>query len=189
MPTPEPTTLRLHIYWSYANLAMAHAAVDKGAAKYGRVHFMIRAKLYKGLHTGSMNIRSLLDDERLKMNVPRVCAYCGAQGALTLDHLMPKQFGGWDSADNIVWACRSCNSSKGSRDVLVWWQTRDAGPVPLLLVRRYLKLALMTAEQHGVLDSPLGDLPSLPFEPSAIPTKYPAPATCRLWVKVTKLRA
>ena len=182
MPTPDPTTLRLRIYWSYANLAMAHAAVDNGARKYGRVHFMIRAKLYKGLHTGAMNIGSLLDEERLKMNLPRICAYCGAEGELTIDHLLPKKFGGWNSADNTVWACRSCNSSKGARDVLVWWQTRDAGSAPLLLVRRYLKLALMAGEQHAVLDDALGDLPSLPFDPTAIPTSYPAPNDCRLWI-------
>lgn len=183
MPTPPPTTLRLRIYWSYANLAMAHAAVSKGAATYGRSHYMIRAKLYRGLHSRTMNMRSLLDDERLKMNLPRCCAYCGDPGKLSLDHLLPRHREGPDRADNIVWACRSCNSSKGQRDVLVWWPTRDAGPIPLLLVRRYLKLALILGDQLDVLDRPLDALPELPFTPDAIPVTFPPPTECRLWTE------
>jgi hypothetical protein len=142
MPSPEPTTLRLHLYWSYANLAMAHAAVERGATKYGPLHYMIRARLYKGLHTGAMNIRSLLDDEKIKMNAARVCAYCNADAKLTIDHLLPKHKGGWDSADNAVWVCGSCNSSKGATDVLVWWPKRHDDFPPLMLLRRYLKSAL-----------------------------------------------
>ena len=44
------------LFWSYANLAMAHTAVDKQQQKYEKFNYMIRAKLYKGLMNGSMNI-------------------------------------------------------------------------------------------------------------------------------------
>jgi hypothetical protein len=44
------------LYWSYANLAMAHAAVREGAANYTQTHFIIRSRLYKGLSCGSMSI-------------------------------------------------------------------------------------------------------------------------------------
>ena len=186
MPTPAPTTLRLKIYWSYSNLAMAHAAVEQRAERYRQVHFMVRARLYKGLTTGSMNIGSLLDDERIKLNAPRACAYCSTDDALTLDHLLPKHRGGAESADNSIWACRSCNSSKGARDVLVWWAaTRQSSP-PLLLVRRYLKLALREAEERDVLDHALDDLPALPFDPAAIPTSFPDPGQCVLWMPAAK---
>jgi hypothetical protein len=42
-------TVRELLANSYANLAMAHAALTARAERYGRVHFMIRAKLRKGL--------------------------------------------------------------------------------------------------------------------------------------------
>ena len=41
------STVRELIYWSYANLAMAHTAVEQ--EKYERFNYMIRSKLFKGL--------------------------------------------------------------------------------------------------------------------------------------------
>jgi 5-methylcytosine-specific restriction endonuclease McrA len=43
------------------------------------------------------------------------CAYCGRQGDLTEDHVVPLSRGGTDDISNIVPACRSCNSRKGAR--------------------------------------------------------------------------
>lgn len=40
------------------------------------------------------------------------CAYCGKRGKLTQDHVIPLSKGGGTVRDNIVPACRSCNSSK-----------------------------------------------------------------------------
>jgi 5-methylcytosine-specific restriction endonuclease McrA len=41
------------------------------------------------------------------------CQYCGTQKDLTLDHLIPKAKGGKTSWNNLVTACRKCNSMKG----------------------------------------------------------------------------
>ncbi|MGM0574537.1 MAG: HNH endonuclease [Myxococcota bacterium] len=177
-----PRTVGEYLAWAYANLAMAHAAVTKGSARYGRVHFMIRAKLYKGLRTGSMNIGSLLDDERIKMTAPRGCAYCGADIKLSLDHLIPRHAGGPDAADNSVWACTPCNSSKRATDMLAWWfATRGDTFPPLLLIRRYLKVAFQLAQQAGAMDHILDGNAPVPFDITAIPTKFPAPESLRLW--------
>lgn len=44
------------------------------------------------------------------------CCYCEASNVeLTMDHVVPLSKGGQHTAGNIVPACRSCNSSKGSR--------------------------------------------------------------------------
>lgn len=42
------------------------------------------------------------------------CQYCGTQKELTLDHLVPKAKGGKSSWNNLVTACKSCNSKKGN---------------------------------------------------------------------------
>lgn len=76
---PTITTIGESLYWSYANLAMAHAAVEKQADKYNPNYFIIRARLYKGLTTQSMSIGTIADDERLKMTLPQACAYCGSE--------------------------------------------------------------------------------------------------------------
>jgi len=49
------------------------------------------------------------------------CAYCGKQlnrGTVEIDHVIPVAKGGTGWASNLVPACRSCNSSKGSRMLL-----------------------------------------------------------------------
>jgi 5-methylcytosine-specific restriction endonuclease McrA len=43
------------------------------------------------------------------------CAYCGRKRPLTIDHIVPIARGGGHTADNVIPACRSCNSSKRDR--------------------------------------------------------------------------
>ncbi|NLJ83228.1 MAG: hypothetical protein GX330_08910 [Bacteroidales bacterium] len=84
-------TVRHLIYYSYANLAMAHTAVDKKQEKYGRFNFMIRAKLFKGLKDGTMNMRTIFDDEKIKLQTGQICNYCGSTEKLALDHTFSKK--------------------------------------------------------------------------------------------------
>ena len=44
-----------------------------------------------------------------------ICAYCGVEGATTVDHVVPVARGGDDSESNLVCACVSCNTSKGKK--------------------------------------------------------------------------
>jgi 5-methylcytosine-specific restriction endonuclease McrA len=47
-----------------------------------------------------------------------VCQYCGQplpKAEATIDHVVPKSRGGATSWDNVVCACRACNTHKGSR--------------------------------------------------------------------------
>ena len=153
---------------------MAHAAVSDYAPLFGRKHFMIRAKLLKGLQDGTMSIGSMLDDERLKLILPKACCYCGCPERLTLDHVVASSQGGLDAGDNIVWPCRSCNCSKGERDLLVWYAARGQFP-PLLLLRRYLKLAISYCTDQKLLQTLLLEAPNMPFALDAIPQSFPAP--------------
>lgn len=169
------------LFTAYANLAMAHMAIVAGDARYGRKHYAVRARLLAGLRNGTMNVGSLLDDERLKMLLPSHCAYCGSSQSLTIDHVFPRARGGADDPDNAVWACRSCNSSKGKKDLLDWYGERGVRP-PILLVRRYLKQSLAIARARGVVDTPVSELPDVPFSVKAIPLWYPDPLTWSLWI-------
>jgi hypothetical protein len=48
-----------------------------------------------------------------------LCAYCGESGT-TKDHVIPLSRGGDNTIDNIVPACRLCNSSKGAKTLDEW---------------------------------------------------------------------
>jgi len=177
----EIATLGELLHWSYANLAMAHSAITAKAEKYGRTQFMIRSRLYKGLNNQIMSIGPLADDERLKMVLPQACCYCGSGDYLSVDHHIPTRRGGANTGDNLVWACRSCNSSKCARDALEWLMEKNQFP-PILLLRRYLKLAIEMSQEINLMDTPLAEAPELPFSLSAIPRAFPQPSQLRLWV-------
>jgi 5-methylcytosine-specific restriction endonuclease McrA len=60
------------------------------------------------------------------------CVYCGNTheiNELTLDHVIPKRFGGEDLTSNLVPACRACNQGKGSSN---WkrWMRSTFGHIP-----------------------------------------------------------
>lgn len=177
----EITTVGELLHWSYANLAMAHAAITAKAEKYGRLQFMIRGRLYAGLNKQTMSIGPLADDERLKMILPQACCYCGSREYLSVDHLIPTKRGGENTGDNLVWACRSCNSSKCARDALEWLTQRNQFP-SILLLRRYLKLAIEMSRERNLMNAPLAEALELPFSLLAITKEYPQPNQLRLWV-------
>jgi len=180
MPKKERTLVKEVLYWSYANLAMAHATVTDGAESYKTKRYMIRSRLNAGLLNGTMNIGSLLDDEKIKMVLPKCCCYCGSLNQLSIDHLIPKSKGGDESGDNAVWACRRCNSSKHDTDLLEWYKRRGEFP-PLLLVRRYLKLVIHYCKKHEIMGKAVSDVSGIPFDLHTIPAKYPKPSMLSLW--------
>lgn len=146
--------------------------------------YIIRNKMYHGLLSGKISMRSLYDDERLKMTVPQACYYCGHRDNLTVDHLVPLVRGGPDEADNLIWACRSCNSSKHGRDMLVWANSKGIFP-SILLLRRYMKIVARFCEEKGHMDINLENFPetNAPFDVRLLPTKFPPLPELTLWVK------
>ncbi len=154
MSSVNPRTVGESLYWSYANLAMAFASARHGGPAYQQIDYIVRSKTYYGLLRGKLQLGSFLKDEKAKIASADACCYCGSQLDLTLDHLVPQFKGGEHSADNLVVACRSCNSSKKALDLLEWMAKKGEFP-PLGLLRRYLKLAIRFCVENGLMDIPL----------------------------------
>lgn len=175
MKQKEFKTVREFFYWQYANMSMAHIALKKGHNSYEKSDFMIRAKLYKGFLNGTHHISSIYDDEKDKLNTVK-CSYCGNTEFLTLDHLIPRYLGGIDSGENLVYACKTCNSSKNKNDLLVWFFNNDKFP-PILVLRRYLKLAYMYFVNNNYMDLPIEELKEVCelFRIDLLPYSYPQP--------------
>jgi len=181
----EPKTVGELLYWSYANLAMMANVLEDGASRPGRKHFAIRSRLYAGLCRGTMNVRGFLDDEKLKLRLPKACWYCGGADRLSADHIIPQDKGGADGGENLIYACRRCNSSKGSKDLLAWMAQQGRFP-PLYLLRRYLKMAIGHCREHGLMELLLAEAEqvkaNLPFALDLIPRTYPLAAELCKWV-------
>ncbi len=75
------------------------------------------------------------------------CAYCGGwlhPRDKTLDHLIPVARGGEHTRENVVVACRSCNSRKGARTPLEFFADITARRAKRMWYR-----ATLTGEMHG----------------------------------------
>ena len=73
------------------------------------------------------------------------CQYCGdRRHDLTIDHIVPRSKGGFDTWDNVVAACLRCNVKKGDR-------TPKEASMPLAMVpRRPLSHVHFEISKHAV---------------------------------------
>ncbi len=185
MANPRIETIADLVYYSYANLAMAHAAVEKGQKKYNSLSYIIKAKVFRELKEGTIKIRTLFDDEKIKLQTGKVCNYCGSKNNLSMDHIFPKMLGGSDDAENLILACNACNSSKGKKDLLEWMYYKGDQFLPLLIIRRYLKLVYNYCAENNLLYRKISELKGLklPFRIDLIPFDYPDPDELILYIK------
>lgn len=86
-----------------------------------------------------------------------MCIYCGGplpgdsdQG----DHVVPTARGGPNGFENWAPCCRSCNSSKGTRDLLDW---KPFNTVALDVLVIYCRVMFQLLEREGRLDEPAPD--------------------------------
>lgn len=80
--------------------------------------------------TGEVDTYNLEDWRAAMLHFRGCCAYCGnppIRGRkLHRDHIVPVSGGGDTSRKNIAPSCKSCNSSKGDRDVHEWFPKRKS---------------------------------------------------------------
>jgi 5-methylcytosine-specific restriction endonuclease McrA len=74
------------------------------------------------------------------------CQYCGRKDVpLTIDHVIPRSRGGGESWENLITACKSCNSLKGNRTPAEAGMTMLQKPVMpshiTLMRRHYLSIS------------------------------------------------
>jgi len=137
-------TVRELIFWEYAHIIAKAAGFEKN---YGFI--MSR---YQKLKKGEMEMSGLVRDERKMYVCEHCCIYCGSTDHLSLDHIIPVSKGGPDEGSNLVWACRSCNSSKGDKDIFYWYGLERMEEIPPMVLSKYLKMVYDFHEKRGTLD-------------------------------------
>lgn len=182
MKKEKRTTVGERLFWAYANLTMTDMAVGRSDKKFKTLHYMVRAKLNKGLLDGTMSPRTMMKDQKVRMKLSMECVYCGDTQQLSIDHIVPRNRGGADVGDNAVWACRSCNSSKSDLDLFTWWFSKREGFPPLFLIRVYLKQAIIYFSDHERLGERWIDVKDTPFDLASIPQDFPAPDCLRFTI-------
>jgi len=75
-----------------------------------------------------IEITPRLAKKRFKEDIYRAwdhkCGYC-EDVATSLDHIVPKFKSGFSKRNNLIPACRRCNSNKGSTEVNTWYTQQE----------------------------------------------------------------
>lgn len=83
------------------------------------------------------------------------CAYCGATGTpLQRDTVLAISRGGRYTLDNVVPACRSCNTSKCNHEVTTWMRRRRLDEQRFLLRHTELQKTLRATQPPPAAEEP-----------------------------------
>lgn len=88
-----------------------------------REKFKIWAHKRRALHNKLLITLTPEQWEKIKSHFDNKCAYCGKEKQLTMDHFIPLTKLGEFTHNNIIPACKSCNSSKYNKDFSEWYPT------------------------------------------------------------------
>lgn len=159
MPPKAVRTIRDQICWQYSKIIAGSAGCKSWKFVMSR---------FQKLRTGEMEWSGAVREYTLERESQKECIYCGSTKSLSYDHLMPLARGGPDIADNVVMACKSCNSSKGSKCFYEWWfkgsSNKELSKMelpPRIAEGKYLKLIYGLHEESGTLDVGRDDLSPL----------------------------
>lgn len=155
MPPPAIKSVRDLILWQYAKIIADSAGVGK--KNWGFV--MDR---FKKLQQGEIFWNEIREYVKERENRDE-CIFCGGRASLTIDHLFPRSLGGPEDEKNVIWICKSCNSSKGARrlyELLAINKGLEAAKydAPRIAEGKYLKLLYEVFKEKGVLDSTMSDM-------------------------------
>lgn len=97
------------------------------------------------------------------------CAYCGGEGAgLQRDCVLPISRGGRYTLENVVPACRSCNTSKCNDEVTGWMRRKRLDERAFLLRHLEVTRALLAAATADDADEDRSVVVDLPAEEYAV---------------------
>ena len=118
-----------------------------------RLYHRAKSKERKARERGSRTVMISPDQMwRRWVEFGHRCAYCGADGDLQVEHVMPISQGGEHHLGNIVPACQRCNFSKATASVKEWYESQ-----PFFNETRWL--AILEALDRGRPDTKQLPLP------------------------------
>ncbi|HUI93621.1 MAG TPA: HNH endonuclease [Chitinivibrionales bacterium] len=173
MPPRYVHTIEQELFYEYAKL-MSRSAFN-GAINYGFV-----TDRFEALVSGAITMSGTIREWQRERELPDACVFCGAKDNLTVDHLIPWSRGGNGSSDNVVFSCKSCNSSRGDRGIFQWLGLTKKNKLHRVVAGKYLKELYKMHKEMGTLSVSTRTLDTLC-------KNCKNPQTCREWGTIGKL--
>jgi len=148
MPDTNVKTIRDLIWFQYAKTMARRSGFSIGQNEIIR-------KMLDDLRSGAREWADITHDDSLLAGVEKKCAYCGRANELSREPMVPRSLAinencpdcdTLQTIHNQVWACRICNSTKGTLGLYQFYRRRAAGKkkfhdsIPPLLEKKYLKV-------------------------------------------------
>jgi len=172
MPPGYVKTIRDEILYEYAKLI--------SRSSLGQINYGFVTDRFKKLRNNEIKISDTIREWEREQSLLHICVFCGSFENLSTDHLIPKNRGGDNSADNLVLACSSCNSSRGDKGIFEWLGLEKKDNLHRLVAGKYLKQLLQIHEAEGTLEISKENLTTLCH-------KCPLPNVCGEWDSINKL--
>lgn len=163
MPDREVQTIRQLIYYQYAKI-VAKSALGQDAKKesYGFIK-----KTFRDFVNSDKTWSDIIREDKQFIQGEKRCIYCNSVKDLTWEHIVSRSLKINDRCPtcdkiqgihNMIWACKSCNSSKGDKGLYHYFQSIHPTPkfydeIPPLLEKKYLKTIFFCHQCNGTLDS------------------------------------
>ena len=112
---------------------------DSFSTKKPVISSRLRGAIMGNFGNNKKVVQALIERDGTKCHyceVELVFNYSGyVENGYSIDHVLAKAEGGTEDLDNLLLACRSCNSRKGRRDYAVYMMKQDTDRTLLFLMR------------------------------------------------------
>jgi len=179
MPARGVETIRDIIFYQYAKIIAKSAFNHEDGQSAKKGSFGLIANKFKDLKIGTISWSDIMREDMQFVESDKKCIYCGTLENITKEHIVPKTFKINDRCrccdaiqgiHNIIWACKSCNSSKGTKGLYHFYQDKLEGDrkfydfIPTLLEKKYLKTIFRCHECNGSLEQKIEGLTVLDID-------------------------
>ena len=168
MPDRDVHTIRDLIFYQYSKLICRSAfKIPDGMQAKGK-HYGFIKNSFRDLQSGVKKWSDIIREDLQFMEIDKKCIYCGSEENATKEHIVPKSLlikvecatcDHIQGIHNLIWACKSCNSSKGTQGLYEFYRSKHPFEkkffdlIPPLAEKKYLKTMYCCHECAGTLES------------------------------------
>ncbi|MBI1977494.1 MAG: HNH endonuclease [Candidatus Omnitrophica bacterium] len=167
MPDRDVKTIQDLLYYQYAKIIARRAfGMSDGKAAKGK-HYGFIKETFRDLKKGEKSWSEITREDWQLVEAEKKCIYCGSTQNLHKEHIVPKSIRIKPECEtcehvqeihNQIWACESCNSSKGTKGLYEFYQAKYPHEkkffdfIPPLLEKKYLKTIYNCHQCTGTLE-------------------------------------
>ena len=154
MPDRDVSTLNHIMNYQYAKIIACSAFGCTNGVEAKKKHYGFIRNTLRDLSSGKKTWSDIEREDWQLVESDKECAYCGDTTGLAREHIVPGSLHINDrcpvcdtiqSIHNKVWACRRCNSEKGTEGLYSFYKNRSPTEkkfydhIPPLVEKKYLK--------------------------------------------------